>query len=134
MVKSSSGRDLDDLNLEGVLSGELTADDFRISRETLLHQANAAQANSCHQLATNLRRAAELTAFSNQELLEIYSYLRPGRSTYEQLIALSDKLENEQHAHLTAEFIREAAEIYKHRGICKGNDHEQNSDRHRSWH
>jgi propanediol dehydratase small subunit len=116
MIRSASGRDLDDLNLEGVLSGELTADDFRISRETILHQAEAAQAHGYHQLAANLRRAAELTAFSNQELLEIYSSLRPGRSTYEQLIALSDRLENEQHAHLTAEFIREAAEIYKRRG------------------
>jgi propanediol dehydratase small subunit len=119
MIRSGSGRDLDDLNLEGVLSGELTADDFRISRETLLHQADAAQANGCHQLAANLRRAAELTAFNNQELLEIYSSLRPGRSTYEQLMTLADRLEHEQHAHLTAKLIREAAEIYKHRAICK---------------
>ena len=128
MIKSASGRELADLNLEGVLSGELTADDFRISRETLLHQADAAQANGYHQLAANLRRAAEMTAFSNQELLEIYSALRPGRSTYEQLMALADRLESEQHASLTAGFIREAAEVYKRRAICKGNEHEQNRD------
>ena len=116
---SASGRGLGELNLEGVLSGELDADDFRISRETLLEQAEAAQTGGYPQLATNLRRAAELTAFSNQELLDIYTSLRPGRSTYGQLIALSDQLETERQAALTANFIREAAEFYRQRGICK---------------
>jgi propanediol dehydratase small subunit len=118
-VSSASGRGLDELNLESVLSGELTADDFRISRETLLEQADAAQAGGYHQLATNLRRAAELTAFSNQELLDVYTALRPGRSTYEQMIALSDQLEKQRQAEITASFIREAAEFYRQRGICK---------------
>jgi propanediol dehydratase small subunit len=118
-ITSASGRGLDDLNLEAVLSGELTADDFRISQETLLKQADAAQAAGYQQLATNLRRAAELTVFSNQELLEIYTSLRPGRSTYKQLIALSDQLKKEHQAQLTALFIREAAEFYRQRGICK---------------
>jgi len=118
-VTSASGRSLNDLNLETLLSGELTVDDFRISRKTLLQQADAAQAGGYQQLATNLRRAAELTAFSNQELLEIYTSLRPGRSTYEQLIALSDRLEKEYQAQLTALFIREAAEFYRQRDVCK---------------
>mgnify|MGYP003779057387 CR=1 FL=1 len=116
---SASGRNLEELNLEGVLSGELTADDFRISRETLLRQADAAHIAGYHQLATNLRRAAELTAFSNRELMDIYTSLRPGRSSYEELIALSNKLEKEHHARLTSKFIREAAEVYHLHGICK---------------
>jgi propanediol dehydratase small subunit len=119
MVLSTSGRSLDGLNLEGVLSGELTADDFRISRETLLQQAESAQTGGYHQLANNLRRAAELTAFRNQELLDIYTSLRPGRSSYKQLITLSKQIEKEYHALLTAKFIREAAEVYRQHGICK---------------
>jgi len=118
-VLTASGRALDELNMEHVLSGDLTADDFHISRETLLWQAEAAQAGGYSQLAINLRRAAELTAFSNQELLDIYTSLRPGRSTYGQLIALSDQLEKERNAQLTARFVREAAEIYQRHGICK---------------
>ncbi|MDD2695854.1 MAG: diol dehydratase small subunit, partial [Anaerolineales bacterium] len=89
LVHSASGRNLDELNLETVLSGELTADDFRISRETLMQQADAAWMAGYRQLATNLRRAAELTAFTNQELLDIYTLLRPGRSSYTQLITLA---------------------------------------------
>jgi propanediol dehydratase small subunit len=119
MVLSASGRSLDGLNLEGVLSGELTADDFRISRETLLQQADAAQNAGYHQLANNLRRAAELTLFSNQELLDIYTSLRPGRSSFEQLIKMSNQLDKEHHALLTAKFIREAAEVYRQHGMCK---------------
>lgn len=118
-VYSASGRSLRELNLETVLSGELTADDFRISRETLLQQADAAWVAGHRQLATNLRRAAELTVFTNQEMLDIYTMLRPGRSSYTLLITLADQLENQRQAPLTALFIREAAKIYQQRGICK---------------
>jgi propanediol dehydratase small subunit len=118
-VHSASGRSLEELNLETVLSGELTAEDFRISRETLLQQAEAAWVAGYRQLATNLRRAAELTAFTNQELLDIYTLLRPGRSSYTQLITLADQLENQRQAPLIARFIREAAKIYQQRSICK---------------
>ncbi|MDD2696421.1 MAG: diol dehydratase small subunit, partial [Anaerolineales bacterium] len=71
------------------------------------------------QLATNLRRAAELTAFTNQELLDIYTLLRPGRSSYTQLITLADQLENQRQAPLIALFIREATKIYQQRGIIE---------------
>ncbi|MDD5468888.1 MAG: diol dehydratase small subunit [Anaerolineales bacterium] len=119
LVHSASGRNLDELNLESVLSGELTADDFRISRETLMQQADAAWMAGYRQLATNLRRAAELTAFTNQELLDIYTLLRPGRSSYTQLITLADQLENQRQAPLIALFIREATKIYQQRGIIE---------------
>jgi propanediol dehydratase small subunit len=119
LVHSASGRNLDELNLETVLSGELTADDFRISRETLMQQADAAWMAGYRQLATNLRRAAELTAFTNQELLDIYTLLRPGRSSYTQLITLADQLENQRQAPLIALFIREATKIYQQRGIIE---------------
>jgi propanediol dehydratase small subunit len=120
-VYSASGRSLEELSLDKVLNGELSAEDFRINRETLLKQAEAAWAAGYRQLATNLRRAAELTTFTNQELLDIYTMLRPGRSTYTQLVTLADQLESQRQAPLIALFIKEAAKIYQKRS--GGKDH-----------
>jgi propanediol dehydratase small subunit len=118
-VRTTSGRTLDELTIEAVLAGELTADDLRISGDTLRHQADVAEAAGYRQLAENLRRAAELTRISNQEVLDIYNALRPGRTTYGQLIELADRLENDLDAPLNAAFVREAAEVYLERAIVK---------------
>ncbi len=118
-VRTASGRILDELNMEAIRAGELSAEDFCISGETLRRQAAAAEAAGYRQLAGNLRRAAELTGISNQEVLDIYNALRPGRSTYHELIALAHRLENELDAPLTAAFVREAAEVYQERDILK---------------
>ena len=118
-VRTASGRSLDELDMEAIRAGELTAEDFRISGETLRRQADAAEAAGYWQLAENLRRAAELTGISNQEVLDIYNALRPGRSTYNELIALAKRLENDLDAPLTAAFVREAAEVYQERGILR---------------
>jgi propanediol dehydratase small subunit len=116
-VRTMSGRTLDELNIEAVLAGELTAEDFRISGETLRRQADAAETAGYRQLAENLRRAAELTRMSNQEVLDIYNALRPGRTTYGRLISLADHLENDLNAIMTAALVREAAEVYLERGV-----------------
>jgi len=118
-VRTASGRTLDELNIEALLADELTAEDFRISGETLRRQADAVDAAGYRQLAENLRRAAELTGISNQEVLNIYNTLRPNRSTYTELITLADRLENNLDAPLTAAFVREAAEVYRERGILR---------------
>ena len=118
-VRTMSGRTLDELTIEAVLAGELTADDLRIGADTLRRQADVAEAAGYRQLAENLRRAAELTRISNQEVLDIYNALRPGRTTYSQLIELADRLENDLDAPLNAAFVREAAEIYLERTIVK---------------
>ena len=118
-VRTASGRTLNELNMEAIRAGELTAQDFCISGETLRRQADAAEAAGYWQLAENLRRAAELTGISNQEVLNIYSALRPGRSTYNELITLADHLENDLDAPLTAAFVREAAEVYQERDILR---------------
>jgi propanediol dehydratase small subunit len=119
IVRTASGRALDDLNIQAILADELTAEDFRISGETLHRQAEAAEAAGYCQLAENLRRAAELTDISNQEVLDIYDALRPGRSTYGDLTALADRLEKDLAAPLTAAFVHEAAEVYQERGILR---------------
>jgi propanediol dehydratase small subunit len=118
-VRTASGRTLDELNIDGIRAAELTAEDFCISGETLHRQADAAEAAGYWQLAENLRRAAELTAISNQEVLDIYNALRPNRSTYNELITLADHLENDLDAPLTAAFVREAAEVYQERDILR---------------
>jgi len=119
-IHTKSGKTLDELTIDALRAGELTPDDFRISREQLNHQAAAAEAAGNRQLAENLRRAAELTEMSNQQVLEIYNLLRPGRATYSELINLADRLQDEQNMPLVASFIREAAEAYRQRGIAKG--------------
>ena len=118
-VHTASGHTLDELNIEALRTGELTAEDFCISGETLHRQADAAEAAGYWQLAENLRRAAELTDISNQEVLDIYNALRPSRSTYDELITLADRLENDLDAPLTAAFVREAAQVYQERGILR---------------
>jgi len=114
-----SGRSIDELSIQGILSGELTAEDFRIHGERLNHQAEVAEKAGYTQLAENLRRAAELTHMSNDEVFEIYNTLRPRRTSYTEMIGMADRLENEKDAPLTAFLLREAAEIYLKRGIVK---------------
>ena len=118
-IYTFSGRNVNDLRMAAVLSGEVTADDFRIRAETLHYQADKAQSAGYRQLSQNLRRAAELTRISNEEVFGIYNALRPRRSTYRQLITLADRLDHDEHAPLTADLIRQAAEIYAKRGILR---------------
>jgi propanediol dehydratase small subunit len=116
-VRSASGRRLDELTMDALLRGELREEDFRISGETLRRQAAAAEAAGNWQLGENLRRAAELTQVSNEEVLAIYNTLRPGRTTYDELLALAERLETALEAPLTAALVREAAEVYLERGL-----------------
>lgn len=98
-----------------ILSGQLTPEDFRISGEQLMRQAEAAEVAGYTQLGQNLRRAAELTALSNERVLEIYTALRPGRATHRRLIELADELADI--APLNAALIREAAQAGLERGV-----------------
>ena len=116
-LKAASGRPAGEISLERLAAGELADDDLRITPEALRAQAEIAQGAGFPQLADNLRRAAELTAVPNAELLRMYETLRPGRATYEQMIALADRLAHDFQAHQTAAFVREAAEVYRERGL-----------------
>ncbi|ART70002.1 propanediol utilization protein [Mycobacterium dioxanotrophicus] len=115
---SHSGRSVHEVTVEAARSGGLTLDDVRISRETLLGQADTAEQAGSVQLAQNLRRAAELTALSAEDMLAAYEALRPGRSTFEELEAVAHRLAA-QEAHTCAEFVREAAEVYRRRGLLR---------------
>jgi len=119
VIYSATGRPLDALNMEAVLQGKVTTEDFRISVETLRTQADAAEAAGYGQLADNFRRAAELTGISNEGVLAMYNTLRPGRTTYRELLALAERLEHDYAAPLTAALVREAAEVYLARGLVQ---------------
>jgi propanediol dehydratase small subunit len=118
-LRAAGGRPVTEINLTALAAGALTADDLRISAETLREQAEVAQAAGFGQLAANLRRAAELVPLPNSELLAAYEALRPGRSTYEGLLTLAGRLEQTYGAAETAAFVREAAEVYRARGLLR---------------
>ncbi len=118
-LAAASGKPLSEITLEALRRGELSLEDVRIRAETLRAQAAVAAKAGYTQLAANLRRAAELVAVPNGELLAIYEALRPGRSTYEELIALSRRLVEVYHAHETAALVAEAAEAYRGHGALR---------------
>jgi propanediol dehydratase small subunit len=113
------GCPLSKITLEAATSGELSARDLQISAETLHTQARIAHQSGYPQLAANLTRAAELTALSDKELLAMYEMLRPGRSSFDDLTALAQKLESDYQAPENARFVREAALVYRSRGLLR---------------
>lgn len=118
-IITQSGKQLDDLTIEALRANALTAEDFRISRRQLDQQASAAEDAGYRQLGENLRRAAEMTGLSAEQVFEIYNMLRPNRATYAELLALADRLGGEQAMPRLAAFVREAAEAYRARGITR---------------
>ena len=116
-VRALSGRPVSELTLEAVRRGELGLPDLRVHPETLERQAAVAAAHSSPQLADNLRRAAELTRLTDDEVLAIYDALRPGRSTPGKLTDLAAGLA-ERGLPRCAALLTEAAEVYARRGLC----------------
>ena len=112
-----SGRPLHDVTLENL--DQLSIADVQISPATLRAQAEIAHQAGFRQLALNLARAAELTAVPNAELLRMYELLRPQRATRAELLALADELEQRYAAPENARLVREAAEVYRARGLVK---------------
>jgi propanediol dehydratase small subunit len=118
-LKGASGRPLNEITLEAAEAGELTAEDIQISAETLHTQARIAAQAGYPQLAANLTRAAELTSLSSDVLLAVYEMLRPGRSSYSELMELADRLENKYQAQENARLVRDAAVVYRNKGLLR---------------
>lgn len=117
LVTTPSGLRLDEVTLDALRAGRLTSDEIRATPETLRRQAAVAREAGREQLAANLERAAELAAVPAETILEIYSALRPHRSSAEQLERWAHRLENEYSAPLSAAFVREAVAVYADRGL-----------------
>lgn len=119
LVKTSTGKSLDDISLEAVVSGAIKPEEIRITPETLEYQAQIAESICRPQLARNMRRAGELTRVPDERVLEIYNALRPKRSTKAELLAIADELEGKYAAVVCANHVREAAKVYEARGVLK---------------
>jgi propanediol dehydratase small subunit len=117
-AQALSGRPIDEITLDGAVRGDLAPTDLRVHPDTLRRQAAVAEAHGNPQLGENLRRAAELTALPDDDVLAIYESLRPGRSTRAGLAEIAARLEAED-APLCAALVREAAEVYACRGLLK---------------
>jgi propanediol dehydratase small subunit len=116
-LRAASGRPIDEITIEA--ADELTIADVQISPAALRAQAEIARQAGYRQLAGNLLRAAELTAVPNAELLRMYEQLRPGRASYDELAALAETLEAGYAAPENARLVREAAEVYRGRGLLR---------------
>jgi propanediol dehydratase small subunit len=122
LVRTPSGRGLDELTLDAVRAGEIGPEELRATPETLRRQSAVALAAGRTQLADNLARAAELADVPSETILEIYTALRPHRSTAAELAAWAGRLESELAAPLTATFVREAAAAYAERDLLRADD------------
>jgi propanediol dehydratase small subunit len=116
LVTTPAGMTLEQLTLSAAREGSIAGDDLRATPETLARQAQVARAAGRTQLAENLERAAELTRVPDDELLAVYTALRPGRSTVEDLERWAARLDGHG-AIRTAAFVREAAATYEQRGL-----------------
>src|SRR5689334_8734453 len=122
LVRTPSGLALGELTLDAVRAGRLDPEELRATPETLRRQSAVALAAGRTQLADNLARAAELATVPSATILEIYTALRPHRSSAEELEAWAGRLENELDASLCAGFVREAAAAAAARGLLRADD------------
>jgi propanediol dehydratase small subunit len=115
-VRSATGKTVAEVTLEAAVSGNLGSRDVAVSADTLRLQAGFAESGGNPQLGENLRRAAELVAFDDDELLRFYEMLRPGRSSVRELDSLAAALAA-RGAERCAELVLEARAAYVRRGL-----------------
>lgn len=109
----------DDITVANLLAGKVGPEDVTIRRAMLAAQADRASAEGYPQLARNFRRAAELVAIPGPALLDLYEKLRPNRCRYDELLALSQEVIARYDAPETGAYIREAAEVYREKGLVR---------------
>ena len=117
LVTTPAGVPLVDVTLTALLDGRVDGSDLRATPETLRRQAAVARADGRPELGENLERAAELAGVPTDVILEVYTALRPRRSTAAALEAWAERLEHEHRAPRTAAFLREARTVYDTRGL-----------------
>src|SRR3954451_23029347 len=116
LVSTPAGTPLAEVTLEGLRSGRVAPDDRRTPPETLLRQAAVARAAGREQLAQNLERAAELASLPEDEVLAVYTALRPRRGGAGRLETIALHLASCA-APRCAAFVREAAVVLAERGL-----------------
>ena len=118
-LAAASGKPLREVTLDAAAARTLQIEDLRVGPDTLRAQAAIARRAGYAQLAENLERAAELTGVPNDDILRMYELLRPGRASYDELVALAAQLEEAYRAPAGAAMVREAAEVYRLRGLLR---------------
>jgi propanediol dehydratase small subunit len=116
-ITSKTGKRLDDITLDAVKAGAVTAEDIKISKEMLRRQGQVAMEADSAPMARNFERAAELVDVPDDVILNMYNMLRPNRATKAELLAMADELGTKYHAKTCAKLVLEAAEVYEKRGI-----------------
>lgn len=117
LVRTPRGLSIDDLTMENLRAGEIPDDEFRTAPPTLRMQAEVARVASRGQLADNLDRAAELASIPDDIILDVYTALRPRRSSAADLEEWAEALEGRYSAPATAALVREAADAYAEQGL-----------------
>jgi propanediol dehydratase small subunit len=117
LIRTPSGFALEDLTLDALRAGAIPEDEFRATAATLHMQAQVARNAERDQLADNLDRAAELAGIPDEVILDVYSALRPRRSSAEDLERWAQRLETTYAATKTAAIVREAAVAYAQQGL-----------------
>jgi propanediol dehydratase small subunit len=116
LVTTPGGLPLAEVTLDALRAGRVDASEMRATAATLRMQADVARTAARPQLAESLERAAELAVVPDELLLDVYTALRPGRSTAAGLEEWAVRLEAHG-ARATARFVRDAAAVYAERGL-----------------
>ena len=119
LIRNQTGKVVDDINLENILSGKVTPADCRISAQTLEYQAQIEDSVGNPQVAGNFRRAAEMTRIPDDRIIKIYNKMRPHVSTKAELLAIAEELETKYDAKINGALLREAAEVYEERKMLR---------------
>jgi propanediol dehydratase small subunit len=118
LVTTPAGTPLEAVTLDGLRSGRVSPDELRATPETLRRQAAIARAAGREQLAENFERAAELASLPDDEMLAVYTALRPRRATAAELELVAHHLADVA-APRCASFVREAAAVMAERGLLR---------------
>jgi len=122
LLHTPTGKALSEITMDAVVSGDVTAEDLRVSPDTLVLQGRIAESMGRRQLGENCRRAAEMTAIPDDEVLAMYNALRPRASSAAQLEEIATRLENTFSAPTCAALVREAAQVYAARNLLAEED------------
>ena len=116
-IASKTGKKLNDITLDEVMTVHIVPDDLKISHEVLNAQGQVAEEAGNAPMARNFERAAELVDVPDDVILKMYDKLRPNRSTKLELVMMAKELLEKYNAKNCARLVMEAAEVYEKRGI-----------------
>ena len=116
-ITSKTGKKLNQITLDEVTKGNITAEDIKISSDMLRRQGQVAHEADNPQMEANFERAAELVNVPDDVILNMYNKLRPNRATKRELVLMAQELLEKYQAPHCAKLVLEAAEICEKRGI-----------------